>query len=384
VANASFTQMLCSGDNSVVTVSASGGTPNYTGCGNFTVSSGLYYYTVTDNHDCQASCSVNVPQSPAQLSVNSYTTEVSCFGEDDGAINIVTTGGTPPYTYLWSCACNGANVIDLAPGDYDVVIRDNNGCSFSRSFYIGEPEQIDFNFVTENILCFGANTGKVEMSASGGLPPYSFTVYNQYFTANGPIHSNLGAGDYSVKVTDANGCSVAGNIMILSPSQLELSYVAVSPSCIGNNDGSVEIIASGGTSPYLYTFDQMLFDLPLIGSLKEGVYDLSVLDANNCSREIKSISLTDIEVDCIRIPNAFTPNGDDINDTWQIDNIDRFPDAIINVYNRWGQPVYYARPDEADWDGIYNGKIVPAGAYVYVINLFNGKEPYTGVVSVVH
>ena len=181
---------------------------------------------------------------------------------------------------------SGANVIGLSPGDYEVVIRDYNGCSISRSFYISEPEQIDFNFVTENILCFGANTGKVEMSASGGYPPYSFTVYNPYFTANGPAHQNLAAGDYSVKVTDANGCSVAGNILILSPSQLQLSYVAVSPSCIGNNDGSVEIIASGGTSPYLYTFDQMLFDIPFIGSLKEGVFDLIVRDAKNCSGEI--------------------------------------------------------------------------------------------------
>lgn len=117
---------------------------------------------------------------------------------------------------------------------------------------------------------------------------------------------------------------------------------------------------------------------------KQGFYNLRVIDANNCIKELNNTQLSDIQVDCITIPNAFTPNGDNVNDTWEINNIEKFPDAIIQVYNRWGQAMYYASPDDENWNGVYNGKLVPAGSYVYMINLYNGKKSYTGTVTVVH
>jgi gliding motility-associated-like protein len=90
------------------------------------------------------------------------------------------------------------------------------------------------------------------------------------------------------------------------------------------------------------------------------------------------------EVDCIKIPNAFTPNSDGVNDTWIIENIDLFPGSYTYVYNRWGQELFMAKPTEDPWDGRFNGKFVPSGTYLYVINLYNGTKPYTGTVTVVY
>jgi gliding motility-associated-like protein len=90
-----------------------------------------------------------------------------------------------------------------------------------------------------------------------------------------------------------------------------------------------------------------------------------------------------MDVDCIKIPNAFTPNGDGPNDTWIIENIDLFPGAYMYIYNRWGQELWIGRPGD-EWNGQYNGKFVPAGTYLYIINLYDGSKPYTGTVTVIY
>jgi gliding motility-associated-like protein len=124
--------------------------------------------------------------------------------------------------------------------------------------------------------------------------------------------------------------------------------------------------------------------VPVISGLIEGFYSLNISDVNNCELSLGTVALNDIQMDCIKIPNAFTPNSDAVNDTWDIENIDIFPWADIYVYNRWGQQIYYAKPTEPPWDGRFNGDYVPTGTYLYVIQLYNQTKPYTGTVSVVY
>ncbi len=133
----------------------------------------------------------------------------------------------------------------------------------------------------------------------------------------------------------------------------------------------------------MYGWDHNYLDFPLLSGLRDGQYEVEVMDSNNCVVDLGTFVLIENPVDCISIPNAFTPNDDDINDTWIIENIEIFPGAYIYIYNRWGQEIWVGRPDD-EWDGLYNGKKVPTGAYLYVINLYNGATPYSGTVSVVH
>jgi gliding motility-associated-like protein len=108
------------------------------------------------------------------------------------------------------------------------------------------------------------------------------------------------------------------------------------------------------------------------------------LDANNCKTEAGSIYLNEMDIDCIRIPNAFTPNADGINDTWIIKLFFIFQILHTRSLTRWGQEIYNAKAEAGDWDGTYNDKFVPAGTYLYVITLENGIDTYTGLVSVVY
>jgi gliding motility-associated-like protein len=87
---------------------------------------------------------------------------------------------------------------------------------------------------------------------------------------------------------------------------------------------------------------------------------------------------------CLGIPDAFTPNGDGINDTWEIEYIEMYPGSFVNVFNRWGQHIYQGTPGSDFWNGKFNDNFVPAGAYQYIIDLRNGMEPFTGVVVVVY
>jgi gliding motility-associated-like protein len=383
LSTATFIPIKCFGESASVTISASGGTPSYTGTGNFSVNSGNYNYTVIDSHNCESVISVTIPAAPTAITINSTVNDVSCYNMGDGSISLVTIGGTPPYNYDWDDNSSNYILTGLGPDIYSVTVTDYNLCTQTKTFEIYEPKEMEFDFAIENLMCYGAANGSVLMTASGGLEPYRFEVYNNIFNAIGANQTNLAAGNYTIKVQDANSCSKTNSISISSPAEIELAINTSHPSCIGNSDGSVEIIVNGGTEPYSYIFNEMFFDINLIGSLKEGVYNVEVKDANNCVGEIKNIVLTDVPVDCIIIPNAFTPNADGINDTWVIENIDRFPQSVTQVFNRWGQTVYFGSPDDNPWDGYFDGKRMPAGTYVFYLSLFNGQPPYTGVVTVV-
>ncbi|MBQ5458588.1 MAG: gliding motility-associated C-terminal domain-containing protein, partial [Bacteroidales bacterium] len=109
-----------------------------------------------------------------------------------------------------------------------------------------------------------------------------------------------------------------------------------------------------------------------------------VTDANGCSNEISEIIVPESKLDCLRIPNVITPNGDGVNDEWIIENIELFPEAHIYVYNRWGQLLYHDRGNGERWDGSYRGHFVPSGVYMYIIKLESVEETYEGTVTVLY
>ncbi|HRW22700.1 MAG TPA: gliding motility-associated C-terminal domain-containing protein, partial [Bacteroidales bacterium] len=145
----------------------------------------------------------------------------------------------------------------------------------------------------------------------------------------------------------------------------------------------------GGTPPYsIYISGNQTNweqEINLIDSIPAGVYRIDVVDANNCHHQgdALTIAINDSEIDCLQIPGAFSPNGDGYNDTWQISNIDMFPRILIQVYNRWGQLLYEASISDDFWDGTFNHSPVPAGTYLYRINLHNDTEPRLGTVTII-
>ncbi|HQL71525.1 MAG TPA: gliding motility-associated C-terminal domain-containing protein, partial [Bacteroidales bacterium] len=110
---------------------------------------------------------------------------------------------------------------------------------------------------------------------------------------------------------------------------------------------------------------------------------INIADLHGCELYLGPITLTDPDIECLRIPRAFSPNGDGQNDTWEIINIELYPGAIIDIYNRWGQHLWSGDITQ-QWDGTCNGTPVPTGSYLYVIDLHNGEEARVGTVTVLY
>jgi len=237
--------------------------------------------------------------------------------------------------------------------------------------------------VVGNISCFGMHDGYVNLFVTGGVPPYTYLWQIGTNTTNVPNIDNLYEGIYNLHVEDANHCVNDTSVAVSQPAPLSATWISQGPSCIGNNDGYIELTVTGGTAPYSFTWGTGTSPVEYISGLVEGQYLITILDSMACEAEVGPITIIDVQEDCIRIPNAFTPNADGVNDTWIIDNIDMYPRAYIEVFNRWGQCLFEGKGSEDPWDGTYNGNMVPTGPYIYVVNLFNGDEAYTGIVTVV-
>ena len=223
--------------------------------------------------------------------------------------------------------------------------------------------------------------------AAGGTPPYEYSI--QHINSNmigGPTFDGLGAGIYSINVSDANKCTATISTAIHEPEQIKVTPIITSPSCKGGRDGSIEIDVTGGIAPYTYAWANTDNETNLMSDLVQGTYSITVTDANECRVVVNAIALVDHMSECIKIPNVFTPNEDGVNDTWVIENIWMFPEAYIYIYNRWGQLIYEGRGTDEPWDGRYRGHYVPSGTYMYIVNLENLEKDraYTGTVTILY
>ncbi len=346
------------------------------------IGSGSYSVIITDAWGCIGNANY-VMIEPAQILVHADIQGISCYGLSDGAIYTQVSGGHQPYNYLWSNAETSASISNLQAGLYSLTVYDNFGCQQIQSYELGQPDKLEISLDIKDISCFGDNDGGVKISATGGTQPYLYELAIEDSIYIGQMHAPLSTGTYVAYVRDMNSCIDTALFMLISPAPLEATYVFESPSCFGARDGYIEFSVAGGVEPYLFETNNAIVDIPLLSGLSAGNYTVIITDAHDCSLEFKGIILSESDIDCIRIPNAFTPNGDGINDTWIIENLLMFSGARIYVYNRWGQEIWVGYPGD-EWDGKYNSKLMPATTYLYVIELYDGSKPYTGTVTIIY
>ena len=245
---------------------------------------GMYTPTIIDANGC------GLPGAPIEISEPTAISiaidqvdDVSCNGGSDGAIAITASGGTPIYTYEWS---NGPSTKDLAgipAGNYTPTVTDSEGCTQTISaITVNEPSAISGNAVVDPIKCDGDTNGAVDLSPSGGNAPYTFLWSGGLGT--GEDVSNLSPGSYTVTITDASGCTlVDGPFDFTNPTPITINETINMPT-VANNDGSINLMVSGGTGPYTYNWTGPLGPYtgePLNG-LGSGEYRVTVTDANDC------------------------------------------------------------------------------------------------------
>jgi hypothetical protein len=205
----------------------------------------------------------------------------ACSGDSRGAISLTVTGGTEPYTYVWSNtpASTTPYLSYLAAGTYTVTVTDFNGCTKTASYTITSPAALQLNAVATNVSCNKGVNGTVDLSVNGGTSPFTYQWSNGVTTQD---LSSVGSGTYTVYVADANNCTSTANYLVTEPSALAVSVVKQDVLCHGDASGSVDITVSGGTTGYTYLWSNnaTTADLSTVGL---GDYSVTVTDARGCT-----------------------------------------------------------------------------------------------------
>jgi gliding motility-associated-like protein len=231
-----------------------------------------------------------------------------------------------------------------------------------------------------NINCAGESTGSINVIPVNAVGNVSFLWSDGN---SSQLRENLPAGHYEVILTDENSCTARDTISLEEPPPLQLVFAdTINPFCPDKPDGSLGLTVSGGVPGYSYTWSDDSHGSG-ISNIAAGMYSVRVVDLNGCSVK-DSIFLEPQNELCLIIPNAISPNGDDINDFWTIGEIELYPDIEIKIFDSWGILVWQsAKGYPQRWDGTSRGRKLPIDSYHYMIDLHNGTKPIIGSITIV-
>jgi large repetitive protein len=371
----------------------SGGTPTYS----FVWSNGLtaanvtglspqtiYWVTITDANGCSALQSVYLRQ-PSEIRANIIQVEnESCDATNDGLIIVQASGGRPAYNFVWSngqttFAALQSTMINLRAGAYSVTITDSNGCAVRLDTIITQPLPLIATFVGTRTSCFLSLDGQIRISPTGGTAPYFFYLNDSTFSRDS-VFNNLAAGLYNVSIRDINDCIFAAQVRVSRPdSTLLLSsddrsinlgdtvHLFVRMPINSPNNPRVSWSPSAGLS--CDTCYQ-----PIAQPMETTLYTVTIMGDDGCPSRSEVLITVDKKRD-IFIPNAFTPNGDGVNDIFMVfghQGVARINKMMI--FDRWGELVFAVENAPINytgfgWDGTFRGKSMNPAVFIYYVEL---------------
>lgn len=362
--------------------STSGTTRNNLGPGTYTV-------TITDSKPCTIIRTFTIVEPAAIVLGANVTQPHDCNDAFSGAIDLIPGGGIPPYTIQWtgSATSNSEDLTNITSGNYLVTVTDANGCTASRQFTLTRPDPLTVSVISNvTANCTAGTVNQVNTATgAGGVPPYSFTWSDGVVSGNRGQNMVLnGNGTVIVTVTDSQGCT-AQTTFVVDTEQLGQPSFDMDSYASGtyNLFSIMDPIQFTNTSTGDYTAVAWDFgdgsvsdeENPVHTYMREGTYIITqtVTYPYGCVLTNKLTIVIEKGYD-VMTPNAFTPNGDGINDTFA-PQFRGAKSVELNVYDTWGSMIYYEKGETIKgWDG--NLKSTPAenGNYVYkiVVETFYG------------
>lgn len=359
----------------------------------FSLCAGVYTMSVTDANGCVADSAINL-KSPAPITATLNALNSSCSSVADGSAGVIAAGGTPGYSYLWqgpsSFTSTGKNLINIFSGTYTLSITDTLGCKKDSVLSIVTTVTIDANAGIDTLVCPGSSVAISGLNSLGvtkyewyQLPNSTSTVAN---TASFSIANASDSYTYMlVTISNSPGCFDRDTIVVSSYS---VPYIEAGPSytiplfstvTIGGNPTSAGVSTVTWTPAFGLTDANL--ENPVCNATLSTNYTVSISYGKGCI--VSDTMFLNIYPE-IKVNSGFSPNGDGKNDRWIIDYLEQFPNNTVEIFNRWGDRLFFSTGYTVPWDGKFNGKDLPVGTYYYVIHLNHPAypKPYTGPVTI--
>jgi gliding motility-associated-like protein len=331
---------------------------------------GAYSVTVTDSQSgCIETLNITIPSVGGPSILNSTPINPLCNGASTGSILVLATGGTSPYQYSINSGTNQTNNLfsNLPAGNYNIVVTDANNCITTASLTLTEPTQLVVSASPSDSICLGQNIS-ISATTSGGVSPYSY-VWNNNQTLQSQSVNPTSTTTFNVTVADANGCTAVSSTTI---TVLPLPVANGSPaSSTGNFPYSVTFTnISSDANAYSWDFGNGQNQNTTSTSSVSSTYNLPgtfevILTASNgycVDTWVGEVIVLPIGALDVEIPNVFSPNGDNINETYGIISQNASSQEAI-IVNRWGALMAELNSPNAKWDGKMNGKDAIEGVY---------------------
>lgn len=360
--------------------------------GEWVYEAGIYRQSFTGINGCDSTVQVDLSvYSPTDVQSEVLPT---CFGQANGEISLTIDQDMSAYSIQWSTEVSGNLLQGLTAGNYRYTLTDNQGCEAQGEIEVPALEDIAFDLDWEDPVCQGEASGSISVTAIEGELLYSLD--GQEFQESGTFEE-LPSGDYNIWIRDLNGCERTTSVQLVEPEPLMLEI----PSNLNINQGDTIPIVIGGETDRITSVQWTPAEglsctdclNPLAFPDADVVYEVSITDDQGCRLnttitvevEVVLASSQAASIAGLDPPTAFSPNGDGVNDRFEILGLERFPKSNIVIVDRWGKVVYQANPYGNDWDGrTLAGVALPEGAYYYALDLGAGySKPLNGSITLI-
>ncbi len=341
------------------------------------LAAGNYTVTVQDAQGCEINQTYSLTEADP-LQIIFVPQQVACANNADGSIEAMVTGGNAPYSYAWANGSTTAIISNLNTGMYALTITDNSGCTQTDSIPINQPAALQVLVQQEQISCAGSQDGRIALQVQGGTAPYQYSITPNVYQTQA-LFENLGPGTYNIEVLDANACSIQQSVQLYEPLPILIAAFGDTTIQLGQSaELSLRFLNTILTPSISWSPNSSLscddcFN-PEARPTESTLYEVAVTDGFGCTvREQVQVNVEKFRD--VFIPNAFSPDGDGLNDVFFVQagpNVALVEQCVI--FDRWGNQVFStqnvpaASPVHA-WDGTYKGKAAISGTYVYYIKL---------------
>jgi gliding motility-associated-like protein len=410
--NAKTTSSSCgTGSGSVTGIQVTGATQyQWTDAGNNVVSkninltsvpAGTYILTATNTTGCSKTSQPYTVTAlpPTVYPVYPYISNNTCPNSATGSIKVTTDTLVSGYRWVNSEGENigtGVEIDNLAAGAYTLYLTDKNGC-----------ETLYYTYTIKNIAPLTIEAGNEDIAADqcdlkrgsitgiqveGGIAPYTYS----WADANGNVVSttvnleNVGAGAYTLTVDDASGCGPATSSYTLQNTDSNVPAPSVSNVQVCSS-GAVLLSVNDPSATAIYNLYNSETSTQPVEQVTGGKFKVTVTDntsyfitqvSGTCESSKAQINIS-VGLSSLNIANTFTPNGDGVNDYWQINNIANYPQALVQIFTRYGQKIFESKSYSLPFDGTYKGQKLPPGVYYYIINLNTNCSLLSGSLTII-